>query len=184
MRIGKYLGVMGSIDTFVLIGGLFARSSLKPGFTNPPLGKIFDFALPICLLIGVMLTTLVPMLFHKKKTFILILLVGFAGSVGSGFAYVSAMQRFGRPIVIPQRQIDDFVIGGVDKTAFANEYFGSMSDFEMLTSRGWGENDLPLYWTRDSILRARTIVLLSFVFAICFVNLMVAAAAALTIPRK
>lgn len=184
MNIGKYFAVMGSIDAFVLLGGMFARSSLKPGFANPPLGQILNFVLPLCLLIGVTLTTLTPMLFRRKKHFVLIVLVGAVFSAGAGIWYVTAIQRFGRPIVIPQRQIDDFIIAGRERTSFANKYFASKSDFEMLTSRGWGENDLFLYWTKDSILRARTTVLLSFVLTLCFVNLMVAGAAALTVPKK
>ncbi len=175
---------MGCIDTFVAAGGLFARSSLKPGFINPPLGKILNFVFPLCLLIGITSTTLIPLLFRRKRVFGWLVLLGLVGSLGSSFVYVYAMQEFGRPIIIPQRNISDFVIGGSDRTDFAREYFGSSSDFEMLTSRGWGENDLFLYWSRESILRARTMILVSSVFALSFVNLMVAGAAAKSVPRR
>jgi hypothetical protein len=179
MKIAKYLALMGSIDTFVLVGGMFARSSLKPGFANPPLGQILDFVLPICLFVGISVTTLTPVFIRSKRWLLITVALSLVGCIVSGSAYVYAMQRYGRPIVIPQRQIADFVIVGSERTKFANEYFPAQSDFEMLTSRGWGENDLFLYWTRTSVIRARTQILLSFVFTLCLINLLVACAAAL-----
>ena len=183
MDVPTYLKTMGVLDAFFLAGGLFAHSTLKPGFLNPPIGEPGTLILPPCLLIGMAITTVLPLMHTSDKAFKGMIYLGFVTSLLCGALYVTDLQNFGRPIVIPQRGISDFVIGGSERTPFAERYFAKASDTEMLEERGWSENDLELYWTRASLSRARLSILLGIAGVLTSVNLITAGAAALTIEH-
>ena len=181
MSLTKYVAVMGALDTFFLVGGLFVHSTLKPGFCNPPTGAVAAAILPTCLLIGVAITTVLPLLYRSPETLKRLVLWGVVASIAFGGVYIFALQRFGRPIVIPQRGIEDFVTVGSERTPFANQYFANATDTEMLEQRGWSENDLELYWTKASLTRARFFILVGLAGVLTSVNMITAGVAALAV---
>jgi len=70
-------------------------------------------------------------------------------------AYLSAYQRFVRRIDVPSRGTSAYVSVGYQRTAFADQTFGSASDWEMLQARGISEEEIGRLWTAKSLIIAR-----------------------------
>jgi hypothetical protein len=70
-------------------------------------------------------------------------------------AYLSAYQRFVRRVDIPSRETSVYVSVGYQRTAFADQTFGSASDWEMLRARGTSEEEIGRLWTARSIIVTR-----------------------------
>jgi hypothetical protein len=70
-------------------------------------------------------------------------------------AYLSAYQRFVRRIDVPSLGTFEYVSVGYQRTAFADQTFGSASDWEMLKARGTSEEEIERLWTPKSLTIAR-----------------------------
>jgi hypothetical protein len=71
-------------------------------------------------------------------------------------AYLAAYQRFVRRIEIPSRgETSVYVSVGYQRTVFADQTFGSASDWEMLRARGTSEEEIGRLWTAKSLIIAR-----------------------------
>lgn len=70
-------------------------------------------------------------------------------------AYLSAYERFVRRVDIPTRGTSVYVSVGYQRTAFADQTFGSASDWEMLRARGISEEEIDRLWTEKSLIVAR-----------------------------
>jgi hypothetical protein len=176
--IHKYLSVMAALDISILAGTIISHSNTKAGFFNPPLGAADNFILPTCLAAGICLTTIGPLMVRKRASLQRLFHLGFVTIVFFVLGYGWAVQRYGRPIEISARGISDFVIVGTERTPFAIDNFPADSDVTMLEKRGWSEDDIALYWTRYTLNRSRTIIMLTFVGALISFNLIVASVAA------
>ena len=176
--ITKYLSGMAALDGSILAGTIISHSNLKAGFFNPPLGAADNFVLPACLAAGIGLTLTGPLMVKKRRTLQRLFHLGFATLVLFVMGYGWSVQRYGRSIEIPARGISDFVIVGTERTPFAIDSFHADSDVTMMEKRGWSEDDIALYWTRHSLNRSRTIILLTFVGSLTSFNLIVASVAA------
>ena len=66
-------------------------------------------------------------------------------------AYLSAYQRFVRRIDVPTREVSLYVSVGYQRTAFADQTFGSAPDWEMLRARGASEEEIARLWAEKSL---------------------------------
>jgi len=182
MDTASHLKKVGAISGFLLTGPLASHiAKLNSPILNPPVGALSDFWLGPALLVGILVTTFLPLLYKKtgsKKPIVGALLFACA-SVG---LYGWSLLHYGRPIDIPRRGIHDFVIVGTERSDFARTFFDGVGDVDMLEQRGWDDQSFTLYWTKWSLEESRLIVLTGYIFTIIFVNLAVSSIAAQTIP--
>jgi hypothetical protein len=90
-------------------------------------------------------------------------------------AYLAASQRFVRRIEVPSRESSVTVSVGYQRTQFAEQTFGSASDWAMLQARGTNEEEIERLWTVKSVILSRlalylscTLTTLSFLFLFSF----------------
>jgi hypothetical protein len=89
--------------------------------------------------------------------------------------YLAAYQRFVRRIEVPSRETSVTVSVGYQRTQFAEQTFGSASDWAMLQARGTDEEEIEHLWTAKSVIIARltlyllcVLTTLSFLFLFSF----------------
>lgn len=90
-------------------------------------------------------------------------------------AYLAAQQRFVRQIDVPSLKMSVHVSVGYQRTQFADQTFGTSSDWAMLQARGTDEEEIERLWTQKSVITARlalylscTLTTLSFLFLFSF----------------
>src|ERR1700722_5948477 len=109
MSIPKYLAIMGALDLFILAGKLYVNSNLKAGFLNPPLGRAAELLLPLCLALCVGISTVLPLSITRRMLSTTMYVAIASGLISMGL-YTWTIERYGRVIDIPTRNISDFLI--------------------------------------------------------------------------
>ncbi len=78
------------------------------------------------------------------------------------FCYLLCFQHFVRKIDVPASDSAIFVSVGYQRTAFANQTFGSEGDWDMLRARGTSEEEVSKLWTARSLDLARFFLFASY----------------------
>ncbi len=150
---------------------------LKPGtwteYLLAPLGGIDVIARVLLAVLCVAVTYLVYFVFQeqshraRKRTFLISLLVlPFSCLI----LYMVASLLFVRKVDIPTLERSEYVSVGFQRSDFAKQTFGSMTDEEMLRSRGLDEEEIRKLWTQSSIVTARLALFVSWAgFALALV---------------
>ena len=95
----------------------------------------------------------------RKRTFLFSLLII---PVFSLSLYIVFCLSFVRRVDIPVLGHSVFVSVGYQRSEFAKQIFGSMTDEEMLRQRGLAEEELRKLWTQFSLTAVRVVLFLSW----------------------
>jgi hypothetical protein len=136
-----------------------ASNLVRPGSVFPPLGKetlLAQFFLVVC---GVAITYLMFLMkdvatIRVKRT----INVFFASAFIIFGVYFWLHFRFVRTIEIPSVGTEEIVSVGYERSQSAKAIFDDESDFEMLHSRGFTEDEIRELWTPRSLCIARLLL--------------------------
>lgn len=140
-----------------------ASGLFLPGLIFPPLGNETALAQFFAVIFGVAVTYLIfwmkndaeVRLRHRMRLF-------FVSAIGLFCVYFGLHLRFVQRIDIPSASEHTFVSIGYERSQFALASFNSISDSEMLHSRGFTEEEITNLWTLKSLIISRLALFLSF----------------------
>ena len=130
-----------------------------------PLGSADIIARVLLAVLCIAMTYLVYFFFQgqlkkaRKRTLLLTL---FVIPFLCACLYVVFCMCFVRNINIPALERSAYVSVGFQRTAFAKQTFGSMTDEEMLRSRGFDDEEIRRLWTPLSLILARVALFVSW----------------------
>src|SRR5947208_315318 len=135
---------------------------IKPGtwteYLLAPLGSVDIIARVLLAVLCIAMTYLVYFFFQGQSQAArkrMLLLTLFIIPFLSACLYIVFCMWFVRNINIPTLERSAYVSVGFQRTDFANQTFGSISDEEMLRSRGLDDEEIRKLWTAFSIAMAR-----------------------------
>jgi hypothetical protein len=178
MDLKKYLERFKSI-----IGALTGALAVLPLLSEVLPGKAGDYAFPplgtfqlfwIVLSVAVAAAIILLIYYfargssyvsqHDRRVKIFILVGAFAG-LGI-LAYFVAVQLVVRELWIPTESKGIAVSVGFHRTEFADKEFSGKSDWEMLETMGFEEEQIRKLWTVSSILVARTLLFAAYLWTL------------------
>jgi hypothetical protein len=168
----RKISVVEYYKSFKSIQGIFAATCgllppasnfVLPGRIFPPLGNETVASQAFVVLLSLAVTYLVYLCQASTKAALQrAMWVCFALAAASFCLYFGVHLRFVRSIDVPSTHGELNVSVGYDRTNFANETFGTASDWEMLRYRGTDDEEIMKLWTSGSIYIVRLALLLSY----------------------
>ena len=123
----------------------------------PPLGTVDGIGRFALICLGLLMSVGVYFLIYTRHATSPVKLVWIASILAFLFLtlYLASYQRFVRRIDVPSTGSSIYVSVGYRRTPFAEQTFGTASDWDMLRARGTSEEAIEQLWTETSLMISR-----------------------------